>query len=133
MPGLLVAVAQVPLRQATPAGRRLRITTTRHRDPEGCRRRCKGSRWVLDAQAPLGLECDSMTCVVSTLVCVFCCLRSGLGNVVFCTALHRAAPTVPSSSASGWGLFLDLGAPLANLTGTLPRLGNLRAPDGLLT
>lgn len=24
--------------------------------------------------------------------CVFCCLRSGLGNVVFCTALHRAAP-----------------------------------------
>lgn len=34
---------------------------------------------------------------------------------------------------SGWGLFLDLGAPLANLTGTLPRLGSLRAPDGLLT
>lgn len=57
-------------------------------------------------------------------------VSSQVGPGTWPTAPQR---TVPSSSAGGWGLFLDLGAPLANLTGTLPRLGTLRAPDGLLT
>lgn len=75
----------------------------------------------LDAWAPLRLECDGITNRPALSPCVF---ASRLGT--WSTAPH-------SPHCSGWGLFLDLGAPLANLTGTLPRLGNLRAPDGLLT
>lgn len=83
---------------------------------------------------PLRLGCDSMTylfCLHHARGFFFfflSCLRVGSQTSCTLSALYLSAV-----QCSGWGLFLDLGAPLANLTGTLPRLGNLRAPDGLLT
>lgn len=99
MPGLQVAGAQVPLRQAHLFSR-LRITT-RHSDAEGCRRCCTGSRWTsMHGGSPEALMRQHDLVVSSVLFCA-----SGLGGTLqqLCTTLHHSACTVPPSSAISAG------------------------------